>query len=72
MTRKDYEATARVIRRNLERAHNYGAQVREVLAVQDIAQEMADIFASDNPRFDRAKFLEACGLEATARLIRRN
>jgi len=26
------------------------------------ATKLADYFAKDNPRFDREKFLEACGL----------
>lgn len=26
-------------------------------------RDLADYFAQDNPRFDRAKFLVACGLE---------
>ena len=32
-------------------------QVRE-----QVGGKLADYFAADNPRFDREKFLEACGL----------
>jgi hypothetical protein len=28
----------------------------------DAATAMADLFQGDNPRFDRTRFLEACGL----------
>lgn len=28
----------------------------------EVANEMADIFAGDNSRFDRGRFLTACGL----------
>lgn len=27
-----------------------------------VADKLADYFASDNPRFDRARFLKACGV----------
>lgn len=29
-----------------------------------VAERLADRFATDNPAFDREKFLRACGLEA--------
>lgn len=32
-------------------------------ATKHIANALADYFASDNPRFDRVRFLEACGVE---------
>jgi hypothetical protein len=31
-------------------------------AIVDAANNMADIFEADNPRFDRDKFIKACGL----------
>ena len=62
MTRKDYEATARVIRRNLERALGRESRVAEIVAIQDIARDMAGVFLEDNPRFTVAKFFHACGL----------
>lgn len=31
--------------------------------VKHIGRAMADMLAQDNPRFDRARFLKACGLE---------
>jgi len=31
--------------------------------VKFIAEEMCSIFAADNPRFDRNRFLKACGIE---------
>lgn len=30
--------------------------------VEGIAHRMADAFEDDNPRFDRARFLDACGI----------
>jgi len=48
MTRKDYQALAELIRQGLE-------------PVQ-FTYELCKILENDNPRFDQAKFLKACGL----------
>lgn len=66
MTRKDYELIANAIRA----VHPWSKPgftvklcadpVKET--VDEIALAMADALANDNPRFDRAKFLSACGL----------
>lgn len=50
MSKKDYEAIAAIIA-----AHpaNASAEVRSV------GWQLADYFAAENPRFDRAKFLAA-------------
>jgi hypothetical protein len=34
-------------------------------ALLTLGQRLADDFAADNPRFDRARFLRACGIEAS-------
>lgn len=54
MSRKDYIAFAKLVLAQLERGDLNGAE--------DAAHGMADIFAADNPRFDRGRFLVACGL----------
>lgn len=68
MTRKDYEATARMFRVELitidaafkdpedavKKASRRAAVIRCVCG-------MADVFGADNPRFDRPRFLAACG-----------
>lgn len=48
MTRKHYEAIAKAIRESTE-----------PIALVEL---LMDIFEHDNPRFDRQRFLEACGL----------
>lgn len=48
MSRKHYVAIARAV----DLADNK----------VDVAYNLASIFANDNPRFDRARFLEACGV----------
>lgn len=53
MTKKDYQAIARAI----HDACNSGKDNR---IVADIVDALADVMAADSPRFDRARFIEAC------------
>lgn len=55
LTRKDYKAIAEIIKANTNNECAAGAY--------NIGLELADYFAKDNPRFDKDKFLKACGLE---------
>lgn len=48
MTKKDYEKIALAI-----------ATGEDII---NLTLELAEIFQADNPRFDRKRFLEACGL----------
>lgn len=54
MSRKDYEAFAAILARN--------ASILSGTAVRRLAEQMADIFAQDNPAFDRECFYTACGV----------
>ena len=54
MTRKDYV----LIARNIEQAYYLDDTQRNT-----IAQDLADSLSMDNPRFDRARFLTACGVK---------
>lgn len=65
MTRKDYELFARMYRGRFkalaERSESmpaYKAAARSTTA--QLMKETADIFAGDNPRFNREKFYSAC------------
>lgn len=60
MTRKDYVAFAQLITEASDAENN--SQEAEA-AVRTLARRIADVFAADNSRFDRARFLKACGLE---------
>jgi hypothetical protein len=55
MTKKHFEAIARIVdfRRSMD-APTDGAFF-------NLVSDLADYFKSENPRFDRARFLEACG-----------
>jgi hypothetical protein len=59
MTRKDYELIAAVFKAQrteyILEHHKY--------AVESAVLDMADALAAENPRFDRERFLAACGVE---------
>jgi hypothetical protein len=57
MTRKDYQLIAEVFA-------NFGQiiELEETIAA-DIARNLANALQADNPRFDRARFLTACGVK---------
>ena len=57
MTRKDYVIIAEVF------AH-FGQMVElEETIGADIARNLADALQADNPRFNRDRFLDACGVK---------
>lgn len=57
MTKKDFEAVARAIAS--EAAHcDHGQK----FAVRMVASAIAAEFAQANPRFDRERFMTACGV----------
>jgi hypothetical protein len=58
MTKKDYIAIAEVIRnaRFSDDDGDYPSDRRS------LAGAIADVMAADNPRFDRDRFLTACGV----------
>jgi len=65
MTRKDYIAIAEVIRQagpasGMPTDWKTGCNS----AREYIARNLAYSLAADNPRFDRARFLKACGVQS--------
>ena len=54
MTRKHYVAIAEIIAYRLCAKDNHP---------HEIAKRLADYFKRDNPKFDRERFLTACGIE---------
>lgn len=66
MTRKDYELIAAAIARTVQ-AHGIGEKSAKAKqggdrALRLAATDLAASLAHDNPRFDRGRFLEACGI----------
>ena len=61
-TKQHYEQIAQIIKQNLPpegATTNNSIQSRSTLTC--IAEDLADFFSEDNPRFKSLKFLEACG-----------
>jgi len=60
MTRKDFVLLAATLRttRSAVESPDYKA------ACELTARNMAHVLANDNPRFDRARFLGACGVQS--------
>jgi hypothetical protein len=62
MTKKDYIAIAGAIRELVDSSLPYEPMHR-YHDIAMVAFDLADkVFAPDNPRFDRTRFLKACGM----------
>lgn len=61
MTKKHFEALARILKDNQVEIHS-DFDRGYIAGVEGVAHEMADYFASENPRFNRKQFLTACGI----------
>lgn len=66
MTKKDYELIARIFHKNI--TDNDPRVSQQLWTAQQIAtataKQFADVLKSTNPKFDRERFLQACGVEA--------
>ena len=60
-TKKDYKAIAEIIKNNYE-----VSTVPVKLVLQDMTDQFAQYFISNNPRFNRQKFVAACGIDGGA------
>ena len=61
MTRKDYELLAESIRLTRNKADWQGQTIDES-TLSAVANTMAQLLEYENPRFDRGRFLAACGV----------
>lgn len=59
MTRKHFEETAKILRNQLDYAETSPNAKTINAVVEDLANEFATWFNSDNPHFDRKKFMKA-------------
>lgn len=64
MSRKHFVMVAARIKRTLDETANGVNPAAERSVLTFLAWGLAQDFAAENPRFDRARFLKACGLEA--------
>lgn len=65
MTKKHYEAIAESISYRMSMQYPADHAQYGVTTLRLLAKELADYFASDNPKFDRTRFLDACGIDNT-------
>ena len=61
MTRKDYVLIAEVIKTQIELSLKFDEDDSRYGA-ENIAYDLASKLSQDNPRFDRDRFLVACGV----------
>ena len=59
MTKKDYELIAKEIKAQI----NLTYQEEETQILVDLANSLAIRFIEENPRFNRDKFIEVCGIK---------
>ena len=59
--KRHYEDVARIL--SHARAHEPRFGTGQFTATGQAIVDFADLFAADNPLFDRERFLKACGLE---------
>lgn len=71
LTKKDFKAVAKIFdsmkipEENFEAIsseYEFGLLHGMALARDEIGNRLADYFATQNPRFDRERFMQACGL----------
>lgn len=70
LTRKHFQAAADIMETRLRYAEEYfgksdldPVRIGYKAALEDVACDLADYFFDENDRFDREKFIEACGLK---------
>ena len=63
MTKKDFIAVAEIIHEYSNTQVNQDFDNGAKFAANRIARELAKVFKQQNPRFDTARFLAACGAE---------
>ena len=62
MTRKDYVLIAQAIKNQIEMSIKFEEEESQAGA-ENIARDLADALQADNTRFNRARFLDACGVK---------
>lgn len=66
MRKKDYELIAAVISHRIKRVKETRTDSAEVInsVIYWIANDLANKLVNENPRFNRQKFMKACGLDS--------
>ena len=66
-SKKDYIATAAILKAKrdlIDKIYHDEPKTRKamLLVITELAKDFAAIYGADNPAFDRARFLAACGI----------
>lgn len=59
ITKKDFNAIAKIINKNLN-IEGYSDDAKEETATYLIMKDLSDYFETENPNFQKEKFIEAC------------
>lgn len=62
LMKKDFKVIAEIIADNTGELHNENCNHYMIVGRNWLVQELANYFTTQNPRFNRQKFLDACGL----------
>ena len=62
MTRKDYVLIADTIKGSINYEQNFNNNQEKADGIKALAITLASTLEADNPRFDRDRFLVACGV----------
>ena len=57
--KKDFKAIAEIVQKSNIDINNCEGQI---ITKNNIGEKLADYFATQNPKFDRERFMGACGL----------
>ena len=63
MTRKDYVMIAETIKGSINYEQSFNKNQDGANALKFLAITLASTLEADNPRFERARFLSACGVK---------
>lgn len=63
LTKKDFKAVAEIITENTNEINNDNYCHYYFVPRNRLVMELANYFATQNPYFDRERFMQACGLE---------
>ena len=68
MSKKHFEMVARILRETVivDESRVPPTRYKDRVVIESYARAFAAEFAEENPRFDRARFLTACGVEETS------
>ena len=62
MSKKHYIEVAKIIKKHIKNTGDTTEEVSPTEAIKYVAVDLAQVFINDNQRFDRKRFLTACGV----------